>query len=101
MPRGGANNSNNRRPRDEAERLRVLTGAARTRNGRLAIDWLSRAQKPRWRMLALDSQLYNRERMRQRIATTQRTVVPSTSRPLTARELAAALNTNPWRLFRR
>ena len=97
--------------------MRELTGVRRSRNGRLAIDWLSRRQKPRWRMLSLDGQMYDRDRLRdrvrQRVAQTRvataaaagataagatAAVVPSTSRPLTAEEVAAVMNTNPWRL---
>lgn len=100
-----------------AKNLQELTGVRRSRNGRLAIDWLSRRQKPRWRMVALDGQLYDRDRLRDRLQDRLRqrgtntaatvvnraavTVVPSTSRPLTPQEVAEVMNANPWRLFRR
>jgi site-specific DNA-cytosine methylase len=80
-----------------AEALRRLARVARMRNGRLAIDWTSRQQKPRWRMVPLDSQFYNRARLRN--AAGARPVVPSTSRRLTPAELTRIQNTNPWSLF--
>ena len=81
----------------EAKALRNLARVARFRNGRLAIDWTSRQQKPRWRMVPLDSQFYNRMRLRD--AANGRPVVPSTSRRLTPAELERIRNTNPWSLF--
>lgn len=81
----------------EAERLRALAKVARARNGRLAIDWITRTQKPRWHMMALDSQQYNRGRLR--AMADRRPVVPSTSRRLTNAEMRRIRDPNPWRLF--
>lgn len=81
----------------EAESLRRLARVVRMRNGRLAIDWTSRLQKPRWRMMSLDSQFYNRNRLRN--AAGVRATVPSTSRKLTSAEMARIQNNNPWSLF--
>jgi hypothetical protein len=83
-----------------AERLRRLTGAARARNGRLAIDWMSRRQQPRWRMALLDGQHYNRGRLRR--ALEQRPpppAVPGSRRRMTQAELEALRDPNPWRLY--
>ncbi len=86
------------RPKEyrELDLLQNLAGTARTRNGRLAINWQSRRSMPRWRMVPLNGQWYNRGRLR---ATVQRRPkVPHSGRALTAEELANALNTNPWSL---
>lgn len=85
---------------DAAEQLRRLARVARKRNGRLAIDWTSRRQKPRWRMVALDSQWYDRARLRDILARRPTpSVVPASRRRLTAAELGLIANTNPWRLY--
>lgn len=81
----------------EAQALRAAARVMRARNGRLAVDWISRAQKPRWHMLALDSTWYNRAGLRALAAA--RAVVPSTSRPLTSAERRAINDANPWRLY--
>lgn len=88
------------KPDDVAERLRELAAAARARNGRLAIDWLSRAQKPRWRMVWLDGEWYNRARLRRDVDARPRApAVPASRRPLTPAELADLRDPNPWGLF--
>lgn len=85
---------------DAAEQLRRLARVARKRNGRLAIDWVSRRQKPRWRMVGLNSQWYDRGRLRDLLAGRPTpSVVPASRRRLTARELENIANTNPWRLY--
>lgn len=81
----------------QAEALRAAARVMRARNGRLAVNWISRAQKPRWRMLPLDSTWYDRDRLRALAAA--RAVVPSTSRPLTPMERRAINDRNPWRLY--
>ena len=84
---------------DEAETLRDLAGVMRARNGRLAVDWVSRRQEPRWRMLRLDGQWYDRRRLRALLASRPRPeVVPASRRRLSAAELAAVRDANPWRL---
>lgn len=90
----------------EAQAMRAAARVMRARNGRLAVDWITRTQKPRWHMLPLDSTWYDRGRLRALVAARAGgvgaggagAVVPSTSRPLTRRELAAIANTNPWSL---
>lgn len=81
----------------DAEYLRQLAQLARVRNARLAIDWVSRRQKPRWRMLPLDSQFFDRQRLRDLVRA--KPVVPSTLRRLTPPEIEAAFDPNPWRLY--
>lgn len=81
----------------EAQALRAAARVMRARNGRLAVNWITRMQKPRWRMLPLDSTWYDRNRLRALVAA--RAVVPSTTRPLTPAERAAIANTNPWSLY--
>lgn len=78
----------------EIDWLQDAIGTARTRNGRPALDWLSRRSKPRWRMLALNGQWYDRNSLRAR----RPTVVPHSRRPLTEAELATILDPNPWSL---
>ncbi len=80
----------------EAQALRAAARVMRARNGRLAVDWITRRQKPRWHMLPLDSTWYDRDRLRALVAA--RAVVPSTSRPLTPGERRAIANTHPWKL---
>lgn len=80
----------------EAQAMRAAARVMRARNGRLAVDWISRRQKPRWHMLPLDSTWYDRARLRALVAA--RAVVPSTSRPLTPGERAAIADANPWSL---
>lgn len=87
---------------DAAEQLRVLAGVARARNGRLATDWISRREKPRWKMIPLDGLWYNRERLRRFMrARPPPPIVPVSRRKLTSREVDAVFDTNPWRLARR
>ena len=85
--------------------VREITGVRRVRNGRLAVNRISRATKPRWRMLALDGQWYDRDRLRELVVGARRdgrrTAVPHSTRALTAAELDAILNTNPWTLLPR
>lgn len=80
--------------------LRAIAGVARARNGRLAIDWISRRQKPRWRMVVLDGQHYNRDRLRRIVDRGRAVIVPRLKRPLTAAEVRAIRDPNPWTLFR-
>jgi hypothetical protein len=81
-----------------AERLGELAGVRRTRNGRLAVDWLSRRQVPRWRLVVLDGDWYARNGIRRRAAA--RPAVPKTGRRLTDAERADLADANPWRLWR-
>jgi len=84
-----------------AEQLRVLARVARARNGRLAIDWISRRQMPRWRMLLVDGQYYNRQRLRQLLSRKpDLRSAPGSKRKLVPAELKAVYNNNPWRLYR-
>jgi len=93
-----------RLPREyrELAELRGITQVHRTRNGRLQVDWLSRRSLPRYKMLALNGQWYDRRRLRDRIrsdrAAGRRLSVPHSSRALTTAELAAATDPNPWSL---
>jgi hypothetical protein len=91
-------------PREYRE-LAALKGIAevhRTRDGRLAVNWLSRREVARWRMLALNGQWYDRGRLRQRVSSNTSqgrvAVVPHSSRRMTNAEVAEALNLNPWSL---
>lgn len=82
-----------------ARRLKELAGVARSRNGRLAVNWLSRQQKPRWRMVRMDSEWYDRDRMRD--WTIRRgEFVPVSRRALTVAELVDLRDPNPWGLLR-
>lgn len=84
---------------DAAEQLRQLAQVARTRNGRLNIDWISRSQKPKWKMLRFDGAWYDRNALRRLLARRpQPPRVPSTARALLSPELGRVTNTNPWRL---
>lgn len=85
--------------RAAATNLASTAGVARFRDGRLEPDWLSRDLRPRWRMLRLNGQWYNRNRLRDRLEE-RGPQVPATRRALTAQELANARNTNPWSLSR-
>lgn len=83
----------------EAEKLRLIAGVARARNGRLAIDWVSRRQKPRWRMVLLDGQHYNRRRLRELLDRRPAPpAVPASRRPLRGAEIKDILDPNPWAL---
>ncbi len=79
----------------------MLARVARARNGRLAIDWISRRQMPRWRMLLVDGQHYDRQRLRRLLARAREAQprLPGATRRLTRAETEAALDPNPWRLF--
>lgn len=82
-----------------AQTLRQLTGTARARNGRLAIDWISRRQEPRYKMTRLDGEWYDRDDLRRVLSKRPRPeAVPVSRRPLTARELAGVRDPNPWSL---
>lgn len=84
---------------DAARALRQLTGTARSRNGRLAIDWISRRQVPRYKMVLLDGVWYDRDDLRRVLSRRPRPeAVPSSRRPLTAGELAGVRDPNPWSL---
>ena len=84
---------------DAAESLRRLVGAARARNGRLAVDWISRDQKPRWRMVRLDGVWYDRDALRALLdRRPPPPAVPFSRRALTAAELRTVRNDNPWAL---
>lgn len=83
---------------DAAEKLRSIAQVARYRNGRLAIDWISRREKPRWRMVRLDDQYYDRQRLR-KLLNSGRTSPSLPRRRLTAAELASIRDPNPWRLY--
>lgn len=83
-----------------AEELRRLARVARKRNGRLEIDWISRRQKPRWKLIPLNSQWYDRRRLRNLLDRRPKpSVVPASRRRLTQREIDDVQNDNPWRLF--
>lgn len=78
--------------RAAAARLAAAAGVARYRNGRLDIDWFSRSLRPRWRMVRLNGQWYDRDGVRGLAA------VPATRRRLTAAELAHVRDPAPWSL---
>jgi hypothetical protein len=85
---------------NEMNNVRAVTGVRRVRNGRLAINRLSRAAKPRWRMILLDGQWYDRDRLRALVSNTRRrTAVPHSARALTAAELADVMDLEPWTLL--
>ncbi len=87
----------------EADRVRDLVGIARYRNGRLGVNWLSRRQMPRWRLVSLNGTSYSRDGLRRRLEMLEKLdrdlIVPVTRRLMTARELAAIRDPNPWSLF--
>lgn len=92
-------------PPREYRELAALKGIAdlhRTRDGRLAVNWLSRREVARWRMLAMNGQFYDRGRLRERVRSNARQgrvpAVPHSSRRMTNAEVAEALNANPWSL---
>lgn len=83
-----------------ADSLRALARMARARNGRLQINWVSRAQKPRWRMVFLDGQWYERDGLRALLDRRPKPeVVPASRRRMTNAELRALRDPNPWGLF--
>lgn len=87
---------------EAAETLRRLTKTARYRNGRMDVNWVSRAQMPRWKMMRLDGTWYERrglDRLLRRRPPPE--VAPVGRRQLTARELTALRDPNPWTLFPR
>ncbi len=77
--------------------VKNLADVTRYRNGRLAIDVLARRQKPRWRMLFLDGDWYDRNRLRAELARLGE-FVPQTRRALRLGEILAIRDTQPWRL---
>lgn len=85
--------------RTAANRLAAEAGVARYRDGRLEPNWLSRNLRPRWRMVRLNGQWYNRDLLRNRI-TDRGAQVPATRRALTNAEARNVRNTNPWSLSR-
>jgi hypothetical protein len=96
-----------RTPANEAERtatnaarsLSAALGMARTRNGRPELDWFSRAQVPRWRMLRLNGTWYGRDALRRHLDRRGgEPRVPVTRRVLTPREVAEVMDPNPWTL---
>lgn len=85
--------------RAAAARLAGHAGVARYRNGRLEVDWLSRSLAPRWRMVRLDGQWYDRQALRDAVRGGA-VEVPATRRRLSAEEVADAVNETPWSLSR-
>ncbi len=91
---------------DDSETLRDLTGVARARNGRLAVNWITRALRPRWRMLRLDGQWYDRAALRDflRSRANRRAagaaLVPHSRRAMTRKELDILYDPNPFALYR-
>lgn len=82
-----------------AEELRVLAGMARARNGRLEINWISRYEKPRWKMIKLDGEWYDRERLKKMLDRRPKPeIVPGSRRRLTAAELDVIRDPSPWSL---
>ena len=81
--------------------VRAVTGVRRTRNGRLAINRLSRTAKPRWRMILLDGQWYDRDLLRAMAADARRNGfrIPHSMRALTAAELGDVTDPEPWTLL--
>ena len=77
--------------------VRNIAGVKRYRDGRLAINVLSRRQKPRWRMLMLNGDWYDRDRLRAELQAAG-FFVPQSRRPLTPNERGAARNLQPWTL---
>lgn len=85
--------------RTAAMSLASAAEVARFRDGRLEPDWLSRDLRPRWRMVRLNGQWYNRNRLRDRVEA-RGPQVPATRRQLSNREQTNVTNTNPWSLSR-
>lgn len=84
-----------------AETLRDIAGVHRARNGRLDIDWISRSQKSKWRMVPLDGQWYNRAGLVALVSKRPKPErVPASRRELTNAELRDLTDPNPWRLLR-
>lgn len=85
---------------EEAERLlEALDAAPGYRNGRLALDWMTRRQVPRWRLVKLDGTWYDPVLLRSLLASRPgRERVPATGRPLTQDEWLRLMDPNPWRL---
>jgi hypothetical protein len=73
-----------------------LAAVRRYRNGRLAMNALSRRLKSRWRMIAIEDEWYDRERLRAELS--RGLHVPQTRRALTQNELARIRNSFPWAL---
>lgn len=104
-PRGHGKKSEtgimNASAKNAAETLRDLADVARARNGRLEIDWLSRAQMPRWRMVELNGQWYDRDALRALLNRRPRPeAVPASRRALTVAELQRVRDPAPWTLLR-
>jgi hypothetical protein len=86
----------------ELAALKNIAEVHRTRDGRLAVNWLSRREVARWKMMAMNGQWYDRGRLRQRVRANanrgRAPAVPHSSRRMTNAEVAEALNANPWSL---
>lgn len=78
--------------------LQDLTGVHRTRNGTLALDWLTRTSRPRWRMLRLDGQWYDLGALRGSPNFTARSAVPHSYRRLSNAEERDVLNARRYSL---
>lgn len=87
-------------PRADADlrELQNTTQMSRTRNGRMAINWLSRRAIARWRMIPLDGQWYERGRLKTSVAAAPAGTVPHSRRKLTEAELRNVMNSAPWSL---
>jgi hypothetical protein len=76
---------------------------ARYLNGRLALNWLGRRMKSRWRMVLLDGQWYDRTGIRAwikaRLDRGLGAFVPHSKKPLTKADMFAIYDPNPYRPF--
>lgn len=87
------------RPDADLRQLQNTTQTSRVRNGRLAINWLSRRAIARWRMIPLDGQWYDRGRLKASVrAAAGPEAVPHSRRKLTPAELRNVMNSAPWSL---
>ena len=81
-------------------KVRNIARVKRYRNGRLAVDVMSRRQKPRWRMLMMNGDWYDRDSLRAEMRAMGH-FVPQTRRALAQAEVAHIQNSEPWRLMPR
>jgi hypothetical protein len=70
----------------------------RYKNGRLQIDYFSRQQRPKWSMIEIDGEYYDRDAIHKFVIDRSNTIVPKTLRKMTKSELEAVINKNPFKI---